>query len=298
MKFGKLTATVKDVGGIEVARLLPKGGKRTVGAWCFLDHIGPAVFSDGLGGMQVGLHPHIGLQTFTWMLEGEQLHRDSLGSEVCVSPGQLALMTAGTGRRHGICHTEQTPEGVPRVHAVQLWIALPPRREIAPDFEYHAQLPQWSEGGASFVLTTGSFAGRTAPTGQYSPLLGVDVRFSEAQTWRFPVRPHWEYGILVIDGEAQVGGMKFAANEMAVWSDSDGFAEIRAAAGTHIMLLGGEPLAEQVLMWWNFVAYSRDDLAQAVADWNGGHPRFGTIDLRGTGLQRIDAPDLPQTAVR
>ncbi len=133
MSVDKFLAKTKDVGGIPVARLLPQNKHRTVGAWCFLDHAGPATFSQENKGMQVGLHPHTNLQTFTWMLEGEVWHQDSLGNRQLIRPKQVNLMTAGTGNQRGISHTEQTPAGVKNLHAVQLWIALPMNQEIEPN---------------------------------------------------------------------------------------------------------------------------------------------------------------------
>ena len=137
----KITANIKDVGGIPVARLLPTAKRRSIGAWCFLDHAGPSVFAEGEAGLQVGAHPHIGLQTFTWMLAGEVLHKDSLGNEQMIRPNQVNLMTAG----RGISHTEQTPSHSREVHAVQLWIALPESAQhTAPQFQHYPDLPMWS----------------------------------------------------------------------------------------------------------------------------------------------------------
>ncbi|MDO5059826.1 MAG: pirin-like C-terminal cupin domain-containing protein [Neisseria sp.] len=298
MTVEKHTPTMKDVGGIPVARLLPKGARRTIGAWCFLDHIGPVRFADDSKGLQVGSHPHTNLSTFTWMLEGEQLHGDSLGNRFTIGPKQVGLMTAGGGNGHGICHTEQTPEYEKNAHAVQLWIALPPNRDdIKPAFEYHSNLPEWQEQGASFILTTGTFQGRTAPTTQHSPIIGVDIRFNEDGELDFPAEAGWEYGALVIAGQIETGGETFEKEELVVIT-GEGRLKIRGKAGTHIMLLGGEPLAEPVLMWWNFVAYKAEDLQQAVDDWNNHHPRFGEIDLTGTGLKRLVAPDVPEAKMR
>ena len=181
MNTETFTAHTKDVGGIPVARLLPQKERRTIGAWCFLDHAGPALFGADSKSLQVGAHPHTNLQTFTWMLEGEVWHQDSLGFRQLVRPGQVNLMTAGTGSAHGIAHTEQTPENVNTLHAVQLWIALPMNQEIAPNFEHYPDLPAWQENGADYVLTTGAFGGRRAPTTQHSPLVGVDIQVREAQ---------------------------------------------------------------------------------------------------------------------
>lgn len=295
MNTEKLPAKIKDVGGIPVARLLPQGKRRTIGAWCFLDHAGPAEFGAGEDGMQVGAHPHTNLQTFTWMLEGEVWHQDSLGYRQLIRPKQVNLMTAGTGDTRGISHTEQTPEGINTLHAVQLWIALPTHQEIEPDFQHYPELPEWHENGVDYILTTGSYGDHTAPTKQFSPLVGVDIRFQTARTLEIPAHSGWEYGILVLAGSVEADGLRATADEMMVFTNgnADGVIRIQAEAGTHIMLLGGEPLPHPTLFWWNFVADNPDSLRRAVADWNSGHPRFGDIDLSGSKLSRLPSPEAP-----
>ncbi|MFU2082341.1 pirin family protein [Gallibacterium anatis] len=296
MSVDKFLAKTKDVGGIPVARLLPQNKHRTVGAWCFLDHAGPATFSQENKGMQVGLHPHTNLQTFTWMLEGEVWHQDSLGNRQLIRPKQVNLMTAGTGNQRGISHTEQTPDGVKNLHAVQLWIALPMNQEIEPNFEHYPQLPEWSDQGIDYILTTGSYQGRQAPTSQFSPLVGVDMRFQQAQAFEIERQDKFEYAILVINGTVKINGERYAKDEIAILSDCAAAQEeltLWAEQGTHIMLLGGEPLPHPTVIWWNFVADKVEDLEQAVNDWNNQHPRFGTIDLQGTELSRLTAPAIP-----
>lgn len=296
MSVDKILAKTKDVGGIPVARLLPQPARRTIGAWCFLDHAGPAEFEEDSLGLQVGLHPHTNLQTFTWMLKGEVWHQDSLGSRQLIRPKQVNLMTAGTGATTGICHTEQTPEGIHDLHAVQLWIALPMNQQIAPNFEHYPELPEWQANGVNYILTTGSYGGYTAPTTQYSPLVGVDMQFSQSQAFEIEEQAGFEYGLLVLKGKIRVNGTEYCADELAVLSDCEkasGKLELFAEAGTHLMLLGGEPLPHPTVIWWNFVADSVENLEQAVSDWNGGHPRFGNIDLDGTPLKRLPAPSVP-----
>ncbi|MFU2127175.1 pirin family protein [Gallibacterium anatis] len=296
MSVDKFLAKTKDVGGIPVARLLPQNKHRTVGAWCFLDHAGPATFSQENKGMQVGLHSHTNLQTFTWMLEGEVWHQDSLGNRQLIRPKQVNLMTAGTGNQRGISHTEQTPDGVKNLHAVQLWIALPMNQEIEPNFEHYPQLPEWSDQGIDYILTTGSYQGRQAPTSQFSPLVGVDMRFQQAQAFEIERQDKFEYAILAINGTIKINGERYAKDEIAILSDCAAAQEeltLWAEQGTHIMLLGGEPLPHPTVIWWNFVADKVEDLEQAVNDWNNQHPRFGTIDLQGTELSRLTAPAIP-----
>lgn len=290
-----LSASTKDVGGIPVARLLPQGKRRTIGAWCFLDHAGPAEFAEDQLGLQVGAHPHTNLQTFTWMLEGEVWHQDSLGFRQLIKPKQVNLMTAGTGDHRGICHTEQTPAGVKSLHAVQLWIALPMNQEIEPDFKNYPELPEWEDNGVRYIVTTGSYAGRTAPTKQYSPLLGLDMQFSQEKQVDIATKQGWEYGVLVLSGSLKIGDSVFHADELAfIEPQSATHFTVEASENTHIMLLGGEPLPHPTLIWWNFVADSREALCRAVTDWNNMSSRFGDIDLSGTPLKRLVAPEVPE----
>lgn len=291
----KFPAKIKDVGGIPVARLLPQAQKRTVGAWCFLDHAGPAVFPDESKGMQVGSHPHTNLQTFSWMLEGEVWHQDSLGFRQLIRPKQVNLMTAGTGPQHGIAHTEQTPDDVKTLHAVQLWIALPMNQEIKPNFEHYPELPSWSDNGVDYILTTGSFQGHTAPTTQYSPLLGVDIQSAKATTLTIPAQANWEYGVQVIKGTVTAAdGTVATADEILILENIGDNFTLDLSDEAHILLLGGEPLPHPTIIWWNFVADSAEAIHQSVEDWNNHHPRFGPeIDITGTGLTRLVAPEAP-----
>ena len=295
MDMQKLSAKIKHVGSVPVARALPQSTVRTIGAWCFLDHAGPVYFGVDEPGMQVGAHPHTNLQTFTWMLEGEMWHQDSLGHRQLVRPQQVNLMTAGTGNNRGISHTEQTPADVKALHAVQLWIALPLNQQIEAGFEHYPQLPQWSEQGVDYILTTGSYHGHTAPTLQYSPLLGLDIRFRSGGKVDLSLQTGFEYGLLVLAGSVVFKGNTYTANELIHLSKiaKAEAVELEAEAGAHVMLLGGEPLPHKTLIWWNFVAGNAEDLALAAADWNAGHPRFGSIDLSGTTLTRLSAPEVP-----
>lgn len=297
MSVDKLIAHEKDVGGIPVARMLPNHGKRTIGAWCFLDHAGPAIFQGDSKGLQVGLHPHTNLQTFTWMLEGEVLHKDSLGHEQTIRPKQVNLMTAGTGANKGISHTEQSVAGSDRLHAVQLWIALPMDKVIEPGFHHYPILPTWTDQGVTYTITTGQYAGRQAETLQYSRLLGIDIQVSRAQQLQLEQQPDFEYGILIIKGEVEFNGEKYHSNELISLShceqeNSQDSINLFAQADTHFMFLGGEPLPHPTVIWWNFIDRDHAGIKQSVTDWNKGHPRFGDINLDGTSLKRLIAPIL------
>lgn len=293
-------ARTKDVGGIPVARLLPQRGKRTIGPWCFLDHAGPATFTEHEVGMQVGAHPHTNLATFTWMLAGEVLHRDSLGHEQLIRCGEVNVMCAGTGDNAGISHTEETPTGIDRLHAVQLWFALPMQQQIAPSFEHHEDLPTWYEQGVDVTLLIGDYCGKTAPTRAYSSIIGLDLAFRE-EHGRFvaPLQKGFEYGVLVTTGEISYNGTCYGENtllafDQVISSDSETLT-LEAKAGTRVMLLGGAPLGHPVYMWWNFVADSDQAIQKAITDWNNGHSRFGDIRVGDKTLARMPSPVLRTT---
>ncbi len=288
MGVQKIVPRIADVGGIPVARALPNRARRTIGAWCFLDHAGPAKFDASNPGMQVGEHPHINLQTFTWMLEGEVLHKDSLGNEMLIRSKQVNLMTAG----HGIAHTEQTPAGIKTLHAVQLWIALPQSdTPIAPAFDHYPELPEWDRGLARFTLLTGEYDGRLAPTRQFSPLVGVDVDIAGQETLTLQLKPEFEYGLFIITGEtADINGEAIALNEVAYLGTGQNQVEVCTRGATRMLLLGGTPLdIPDFQIWWNFVG-TRADIIQASKDWAAHTERFGKVD---TDMKRLDAPELP-----
>jgi hypothetical protein len=223
-----ITARSADLGdGLLVRRALPSRRQRMIGAWCFLDHAGPLVFAPGAG-MHIGAHPHTGLQTFTWVLEGEVLHRDSLGNEQIIRPGQVNLMTAG----RGVAHTEDSLNPGQCLNLAQLWIALPEdHQDCAPDFAHYPQLPHWQSGGASFTLLAGSFAGQVAPTKLYSPLLGLDIASDDGAELELALNPRFEYGLLTLSGEARIDGetglQGVAARRRAVRSAGTDVVELR-----------------------------------------------------------------------
>jgi len=283
-RIGSRTAQIG--GGINVDRVLPVRQRRRIGAWCFLDHAGPARFEPGQG-MLVEAHPHIGLQTFTWLIEGEALHRDSLGNEQVLRPGQVNLMTAGVG----ISHTEESLPDQRVLHAAQLWIALPPgKEEIPPAFDHYPDLPRWSEAGLDFTLLAGSYAGRTAPSRMYSPLVGVDLRSVAAAARRLALEPGFEHGLLVLEGAADVEGERFGPNELAYLPTGRAGLDLSLEAGSRLLLIGGEPPTDDVTIWWNFVG-SKEAIARAQRDWEARSERFGSV--RGYENRRLVAPPVP-----
>ena len=287
----RITARAGTIGGgLIIRRALPNPRRRTIGAWCFLDHAGPLSFPPGEG-LRVGPHPHIGLQTFTWMIEGEVEHRDSLGNEQVIRPGQVNLMTAG----RGIAHAEDSAApgtksgGHGRLHAVQLWIALPEgERQRAPAFRNYPELPLIAAGGFEVRVLAGSALGHTSPAEVYSPLVGLDLVASGRAQTRLPVAAGHEHGALVLEGEAEVAGERLTPGTLLYLETGREEVPISCAAPARLVLIGGTPFDEQILLWWNFVARRPEEIEQATRDWNAGL-RFG--EVRGSPSQPLVAPN-------
>jgi hypothetical protein len=273
-------------GGILIRRALPNRHRRTVGAWCFLDHAGPIEFDAG-GGMHVGPHPHIGLQTFTWLIEGEVVHRDSLGNEQLITPGQVNLMTAGSG----ITHAEDSAPGIGgRLHAAQLWIALPEHeRQRAPAFRNYPHLPLIERGGFSVRVLAGSAFGETSPAEIYSPLIGLDLATTGRAALELPLEPTFEHAALVLAGTASVAGETLAPGTLLYLGTGHQAVALRADGTARVLLVGGTPFGEEILVWWNFVARTREEIAAATRDWNAGR-HFGPV--HGSPAPRLIAPDV------
>lgn len=291
MLVERITSHVSDVGGLPIQRALPSARRRNIGAWCFADHAGPATTERRL---RVGPHPHTGLSTFSWLIEGEILHRDSLGSEQVLRPGQVNLMTAG----RGISHSE---EGLTeRIHLAQLWIALPEaERERAPSFQHFAELPQAAlDAGWEATVLVGDFAGLRSPVPSFTPLLGVDLAASGPACATLALDPAFEHGLLLLEGELQAspaghdGVEPVAPGTLLYLGTGCASVELRCAGATRLLLLGGEPWAQPPLLWWNFVGRDPAELPVWAADWareDGG--RFGVVG--GDVGPRIAAPPLP-----
>ncbi|TCO55240.1 pirin family protein [Actinocrispum wychmicini] len=271
------TVPLGGIRGIHVDRILPQRGLPTVGAWCFLDHFGP--HQDV---MTVLPHPHTGLQTVTWPFTGEIRHRDSLGSDVVLRPGQLNLMTSG----RGIAHSEISVSGP--LHGLQLWVALPASDAIQPDFAQYPTLPTLSADGIEATVFMGQLGDVVSPATVHSPLVGAQVDVTRSGV--LPLRPDWEYGLLVVSGAVAVAGVSVDPGPLLYLGT--GRDSVTVTGDARVILLGGEPFPDELVMWWNFVGRSHADIAAARADWEGADPaRFGTIPYHGT--DRIPAPDLP-----
>lgn len=271
---------------LSVRRALPGKPRRMVGAWCFLDHAGPMDYDTG-GGLSVGPHPHIGLQTFTWMIEGEVHHHDSLGNHQWIRPGQVNLMTAG----RGISHAEVSPTDSPgRVHAAQLWIALPDsERHREPSFQHCPEMPRIEQEGFVFTVLVGEAFGQTAAPEVFTPLIGLDVTSSSAANTTVPLRAGFEHAAMCLEGEAEVGGQPIVPGELLYLGTGRHEIEIAGMDASRILLIGGEPFDEEILLWWNFVARTQQELVEATEDWNAGR-RFGQVT--DTDLPHLVAPDL------
>jgi len=243
--------------------------------------------------MNVGPHPHTGLSTFSWMIEGEILHRDSLGSEQVLRPGQVNLMTAG----HGISHSEESLSD--RIHLAQLWIALPDaERERAPSFQHFPELPRCSVGGFDGTLLVGEFAGLRSPVPSFTPLLGTDLAADGPADAVLVLQPGFEHGLMLLEGEIEAA----PAGHDAVETIAPGTllyigpgceaVELRCSAASRLLLLGGEPWAEPPLLWWNFVGREPAEMQAWAMDWareDGG--RFGVVE--GYQGPRIAVPPVP-----
>jgi len=271
------------VGRFRVRRALPRRARRTVGSWCFVDLMGPAdVDGDGLG---VAPHPHIGLQTVTWLLQGEGLHRDSLGTEQVIAPGQLNLMTAG----RGIAHAEEGTGYRGPLRGVQLWVVQPDgTRQGDPGFEHHAELPAAELGTATATVLVGELAGAASPARRDTDHLGADLAM-RAGTAIVPLSPAHEHAVLVVEGSVAVAGRLVEEGQLAYVGVGHDELPLEAHDAARALLLGGTPLEERLVMWWNYVARSQDEISEAHDDWVGGHDRYGPV---ASGLPRI-VPDPP-----
>jgi len=292
-KIRRIELRSADLGeGMLVKRALPSRHQRMVGAWCFLDHAGPVNFAPGKG-MHVGAHPHTALQTFTWLIDGEVLHKDSLGNELIIRPGQVNLMTAG----HGIVHTEDSVVNGGRLHAAQLWIALPEElADCEPDFAHYPELPVWHSEGIQHTLLAGAYGDLEAPTAVYSEILGMDLFSKQGGTVNLSLNQDFEYGFLTLTGQVNVQGETYTPDEFAYLEPGSENLEMTLSTDARVLLLGGVPFETPVQMWWNFVGHSKEAIAQAQKDWEQGDPRFGDVldESANTGVAaRLAAPALP-----
>lgn len=295
-----------------VRRTLPQRARSLIGAWCFCDHYGPRDLA--AGGMDVAPHPHTGLQTVSWLFAGEIEHRDSIGSHAMVRPGELNLMTAG----RGIAHTEvsQVPragDGAQRdvLHGVQLWVALPDAVRDGPAAFENVRPPSGVDGPLAATVFIGDWLGLRSPATVHSPLVGAELRIAPGKTVDLPVDPAFEYGVLVDAGEVAVDGTPVATAHLAYQAPGRRNLRLSVADGptdARVVVLGGEPLGEQIVMWWNFVGRAHEEIVEYRRQWMAecGRPdvpattdvpaRFGAV--AGYPGAPLPAPTLPHTRLK
>ncbi len=262
----------EQVGRIRVRRALPRKGRRMVGAWCFADHMGPADVTEN-SGLDVGPHPHIGLQTVTWLIDGQVLHRDSLGSEQVIKPGQLNLMTSGGAVSHA---EEATGQYRGTLEGIQLWVALPEgTRHGTAAFEHHAELPQGELEGAVVTALVGDFGNLVSPARHDTPLVGADLNLHGSAT--VPLRPEWEYAVVVMEGALGLDGQSLAPGKLGYLGQGRDELRLDVREPSRAVLLGGKPFEEPIVMWWNFVARDRAEIDAAYASWATQDDRFGKV---------------------
>ncbi len=300
---------------MNVRRTIPQRQRSLVGAWCFCDHYGPDDVSRSAG-MQVPPHPHTGLQTVSWLFAGEVLHRDSVGSLQTVRPGELNLMTAGVG----ISHSEESPSGErpPVLHGVQLWTVLPSsHRNTEPHFEHHGDLPVARVGGARVQVFLGSLGvggeRLTSPARTYTPLVGAQLDVPAGVSVDLEIEPGFEHALLVDAGEATLAGEPVPKDTLGYLAPGPDRLTVAAGdAPLRAVLIGGEPFEEDIIMWWNFVGRTHEEIERAREDWmaqmvdgddgetayapGAGRRRFGEVHGYGSGPLR--APALPDVRLR
>lgn len=278
--------------GLPADRTLPNRDRRMVGAWCFADHFGPQDVATG-SGMRVPPHPHTGLQTMTWLLSGEVLHRDGVGTMQTILPGQLNLMTAG----RGVAHSEQAlARSAPVLHGIQLWVALPAaHRDVAPAFEHHGGLPRLQDGGVGVTVLVGELAGLRSPATTYCPLVGAQITLAAGTTAQLPLVTGFEYAVLVAVGVAEVEGAVVKPGPLLYLGTERAGLTVHSAGGATVLLIGGEPFTERLVTWWNLIGADHDEIVAAREDWLAGR-RFGAVE--GYDGEPLPAPAMPATLLR
>jgi len=303
-----LTPREVPLGGpraMRVRRTLPQRHRSLIGAWCFVDHYGPDEV-DETGGMVLPAHPHTGLQTVSWLFDGELEHRDSVGSLATVRPGEVNLMTAG----RGISHTEVSTPGTTILHGAQLWVALPDAsRDCDPGFEHFAPEPVRGPGWEARVFI-GSAFGTSSPITTHTPLLGAEVMLATGASIDIEVDESFEHGVLLDVGLVEVDGQELKPSELAHLAPGRTTLTVTAPEEARLLLLGGPPFGEPIVMWWNFIGRDHDEIAGYRQEWQDqitadgevvedgrsvAEGRFGRVDL---GLPPIPPPELPNVRLK
>ena len=273
-------------------RTLPQRQRSLIGAWCFIDHYGPHDVRAGAA-MDVPPHPHTGLQTVSWLFSGQIEHRDSAGVHAIVRPGELNLMTAGAG----ICHSEVSLAEAPILHGVQLWVALPDAdRATGRDFNHYAPVVQ-TIGPARIRVFLGQLGGIRSPVPTFTPLLGAQVDLLPRARVELAVDQAFEHGVLVDRGEVRAGDTGLDIGDL--WYQAAGHDTVALTNGgdwpARMLVLGGPPFGEELVMWWNFVGRTHDEVVQYRHQWERHDDRFGSV--AGYPGNRLSAPPLPNSTL-
>jgi quercetin 2,3-dioxygenase len=293
-----LTARDVPLGGaraMRVRRTLPQRARSLIGAWCFADHYGPEDVT-GREGMVVPPHPHTGLQTVSWLFAGEIEHRDSLGTRALVRPGELNLMTGG----HGICHSEVSTPTTRILHGAQLWVALPDAHRDAPrDFQHYVP-PRVQLPGAAARVFLGELAGDRSPVSTFTPLLGAELTIEPNTSLTLDVDSRFEHGVLVDTGAVRLAGVELASTDLGYLPVGHERLTLvnPADAPARVLLLGGPPFGEEIIMWWNFIGRSHEEIVAFRDDWQAETDRFGAIDDYPGTPRRLAAPPLPNSRLK
>jgi redox-sensitive bicupin YhaK (pirin superfamily) len=278
-----------------VRRTLPQRQRSLIGAWCFADHYGPDDVG-ATGGMDVPPHPHTGLQTVTWLFTGEIEHRDSLGSHALVRPGAVNLMTGGLG----IAHSEVSTPGTTVLHGAQLWVALPEADRNAPkNFQHHEPTPTRLDGGSLSVFL-GSLAGQSSPVDTFTPLLGAEVTVDAGASVELSLDAAYEHGVLADSEGLTVNGTPTPRSAMAYLPTHTPTLRLTNTGDepARALLLGGPPFGEEIVMWWNFVGRSHEDIVTARDEWMAHSARFGEVEGYDGDVQHLPAPAIPAVRIR
>lgn len=283
-----------------VRRTLPQRQRSLIGAFCFVDHYGPDDVA-ATGGMDVPSHPHTGLQTVSWLFEGNVTHHDSGDNHAVVRPGEVNLMTSGAG----ICHTEVSTQDTTILHGVQLWTVLPEsdRETSGRRFDHYVPDPVRLDGGSMQVFM-GSLMGSSSPVATYTPLVAAELRLDPGAELRLDVDPDYEHGLLVDAGDITLEGVTVAPAQLAYTGVGETALSIRntGSGPGRMILIGGTPFDEEIIMWWNFIGRTHDEIERYRREWEAGSDRFGRvhgyIGHDPEGLSRLPAPTLPNTSLK
>ena len=283
----------RDLGGFEVRRALPAAARRMVGPFVFFDQMGPAEFITGEG-IDVRPHPHIGLGTVTYLLDGHFIHKDSLGTDQRINPGEVNWMIAGRGITHSERTDAQSRQGRHDLFGVQTWLALPEdREEMEPAFEHHGKevLPLLDAEGKRARVILGHAWGAQAPVSTFGDVFYADVRLEAEAKLPMP-DGHEDRGLHVLSGSVHVAGQEISAGQMAVFRPGDAITLQAGAAGARLLVLGGDTLNGPRYLWWNFVSSSKERIEEAKEQWRQGRWGKGQFDLPpGDDQEYIPLPD-------